>query len=103
MDSIERLCEELIRKFNSQEEKMAELKAENDRLYKNIGRGFPITEEEDQDIKKWIKNHVEEKHSGHFYVGAIGGMFSYNFLPTSIGTIGEIKCSCGETYTFREL
>lgn len=35
--------------------------------------------------------------------GCIGGNYSYIFIPTSIGIIGEIQCSCGEKFTFCEL
>ena len=29
--------------------------------------------------------------------------YKYTFIPTGIGTIGEIQCSCGETFTFQDL
>lgn len=64
---------------------------------------FEITEKELKEINKWINKHVEEKHNGNHYAGAIGGRFSYKFTPTSIGDIGEIICSCGESFLFREL
>lgn len=36
--------------------------------------------------------------------GAIGGRYTFEFIPCSIGTIGTIKCGkCGEKFIFREL
>lgn len=30
------------------------------------------------------------------YVGAIGGRFSYRFIPTSLGVITVVQCACGK-------
>ena len=69
--------------------------------------GFPVTEEEDKAIRKWQETHLREKHPEALedpsYFGAIGGNWTYKFIPTSIGTIGEVKCSCGEKYCFSDL
>lgn len=67
------------------------------------GIGFFITEDEQKKIDQWINDHTEYKHNGSHYAGAIGGRYSYKFTPTSIGDIGEIICSCGDKYCFREL
>lgn len=64
---------------------------------------FEITPEEHEAIEEWKKKHVKEKHNGDAYAGAIGGRYKYIFVPTSIGTVGSIKCSCGETFCFSEL
>ena len=43
-----------------------------------------------------------EKHPGG--LGAIGGRFIYEFIPTGIGTSGMIKdSSTGDTFNFQEL
>lgn len=75
----------------------------------DLRRGFGITKEEQEAIQKWKDKHDIEDHgldtldkkirSG----GAIGGRYTYEFIPTSIGTIGVIKCLCGKEFTFREL
>lgn len=70
---------------------------------KRKGMAFVISPEEQELISEWKENHVKEKHNGSHYAGAIGGRYSYRFVPTSIGDIGEIICSCGEKYCFREL
>lgn len=64
---------------------------------------FSTNAEEDIKIEKWQKKHIKKKHKGDTYFGAIGGNWSYEFIPTSIGDIGTVKCNCGEEFTFREL
>lgn len=70
---------------------------------KNKNLCFVITDDEQEDINNWIEVHIQNKHNGNRYAGAIGGRFTYQFIPTSLGDIGEIICSCGEKYCFREL
>lgn len=88
--------------------KMAEMKAEVEASRRAMARGFSITDEEHEVIREWQKEHQLEAHgvdieSDCGYGGAIGGTWTYIFLPTSIGVIGEVQCSCGEKLTFREL
>lgn len=54
-------------------------------------------------VESWIEKHIEEKHGGNTYARAIGGRFSYVFVPTSLGVIGTIRCGCGEEYCFRDI
>ena len=69
-------------------------------VFEALNRGFEITEEEDKKIEEFVKEHDKM----HGYAGAVGGRYTYNFLPTSIGTAATIKCnSCEKTMTFREL
>ena len=63
-------------------------------------RGFPISEEEDKKVKKWMNEHEKKCVRGH---GCVGGKYIYKFVPTSIGTIGKVVCSCGEEFTFQDL
>lgn len=76
---------------------------------KEQGVNFSISPEEHQRIKEWIKEHNKKFHNidadkGEIrYSGAIGGSFNYIFTPTSIGTVGTIKCICGEEFTFQDL
>lgn len=75
----------------------------------NLKYGFPISENEHESIQAWIKNHDEEKHGADYKngkyrnSGAIGGAYTYEFTPTSIGTFGRVRCSCGRCFDFREL
>ena len=95
---------EELKEYNKDEE-IQKLQKEINQLKNKKAEGFNfnISKEELVKINKWKEKHVEEKHDGSYYAGAIGGMFTYQFIPTSIGDIGEIKCSCGEKYCFREL
>ena len=109
LDSIKTRFEELVRANESLFERLQELKQEKwaderliemqDRLEtmsKEYDRGFPISVEAEARIDEWKKNHL---HNG----GAIGGTFTYEFTPTSIGTVGTIRCVCGDTFTFEDL
>lgn len=126
---IDELCEALRRKFEDKEERIKYLKDELEKLKsekwkdkelqnmkkklnkmeKAYYRGFPISEKEEKDIQNWISNHESEYHQpketllGKFRGGTIGGCYSYYFTPTSIGTVGTIRCNCGKEFTFQEL
>lgn len=72
-------------------------------------RGFPISEEENKNIKEWIDNHERDVHGCYTLEdkinrgGCCGGTYTYEFVPTSIGTIGTVKCNCGAKYTFQDI
>ena len=83
-----------------QDEELQKMKTELEETRKDYNRGFPISEEEHKHIKAWMTEH-EKRHSN--YSGAIGGGYTYCFIPTSIGIIGTVKCTCGAEFTFREL
>lgn len=91
----------------NKDEEIQKLKSEIESLQNELWNArrysFEITPEEHEAIEKWKKNHVKEKHNGDAYAGAIGGRYKYIFVPTPIGTVGSIKCSCGETFCFSEL
>ena len=82
-----------------------ELKAVKEDYY----RGFPISEEEQKSIREWMDKHDEEVHHARTLGdklklgGCCGGRYTYKFTPTSIGTIGTVKCSCGAEFTFQEM
>lgn len=117
-------CIKSLEEYNQkQEQKIAALQAENNLLkeefYKDktikrlkeevsnlqseLRLSFDISEKEWEEIKKWKKKHEQEKHEGNNCHGAIGGNYTYVFVPTSIGTIGTIRCSCGEEFTFQNI
>ena len=75
---------------------IARMKKELGEAKLRMQRGFDITEDEWKTIHKWM-----EQFRDHDY-GAIGGGFIYEFIPTSIGTIGTVKNIGGEQFTFRE-
>lgn len=78
------------------EEEMARLKSKYDKMEKEYHRGFPISEQEQEVINQFIAEH-------RAYNGAIGGGFTYRFVPTSIGVAGSIVAMNGDELTFREL
>ena len=83
------------------DEELSRLKSEYDKMKSDYYRGFPISEEEDKNIKEWIKNQ-QEKNPGSG--GAAGGRFTYKFTPTGLGTVGTIIDGfTGDEFTFQEL
>lgn len=61
---------------------------------------FSITPEQVEAIRAWKKEHEAESHGGSEYAGAIGGRYTYEFTPTSIGTFGRIRCGCSAKFDF---
>ena len=83
------------------DEELAKMKSEYDRMKEDYFLGFPISEEEDKNIKEWKKNQ-QKKSPG--IGGAAGGRFTYKFIPTGLGTSGTIIDSfTGDEFTFQEL
>ena len=82
------------------DEELVKMKSEYDRMKEDYFRGFPISEEDDEKIKQWMR----EKMKDGFKAGAIGGRFTYHFTPTGIGTIGSIVDTfTDDKFVFREL
>ena len=101
-DKSERIkcLEEANKKLKDEAYKDNELQKMKDSLEQmraDYYRGFPITEQEMSFIKEWKKKHEEEVHNGKY------GSYSYHFYPTSIGTSGVIRCSCGAEFEFQEI
>lgn len=94
---------EALRSEHFKDNEIKRLKQENNELRKDMLRGFPISAEEWQKLAAWQQYHIKNKHGGRQVAGAIGGRFSYEFTPTSIGTTGVCRCSCGDYYTFQEI
>ena len=108
---------EIQKEFDSKESKIEYLLKENKKLkhesYKDkelqamkeemklmkeeYYRGFPISEEQEKAISEWKRKHNEEAH------GKRMRSYSYHFYPTSLGTCGEVHCSCGAKFTFQEI
>ena len=109
LNSLKERFNDLVESNRSLQEKLKEIKDEKwadkklqemneqlEKMRREYYRGFPIRDEERKKIDEWLVNH---RHYG----GAIGGSHTYEFSPTSIGTIGKIKCMCGEEFTFVDL
>lgn len=126
-DSVSDLCQGIVDKVDTYEKRIKYLEEENKKLkdehYKDsemqrmktelkkakddLYRGFPISKEEEEKIKEWQDKHDAEAHGLKTLKervhagGCIGGRYTYQFVPTGIGTVGEIICSCGEKFTFQ--
>ena len=92
------------------DEELQKMKTELAQMRADYHRGFPITEAEQKAIEAWCDKHDEEVHglnNDHKKLkagGAIGGRYSYHFVPTSIGTSGVVRCGkCGAEFEFCEL
>jgi hypothetical protein len=85
------------------DEELQKLQSTIDALKEENKYGFKITKEEREAVNQWIAEHNHKKHQNHHY-GTIGGGFTYCFYPTSIGTIGKVKCEkCNDEFIFQEL
>ena len=93
---------EQVKLWNKDEE-IQKLKTENETLRRREYTSFVITPEEREFINNWKAAHVAESPNCGGYKGPIGGNWSYEFTPTSIGDLGIIKCSCGAEVIFKEL
>lgn len=97
--SLQQEKEELLDE-HYKDNKIQEMQKKYNEMRCDLNRGFPISEKESRAIRKWIDNHEKEHSGGH---GCCGGKYTYIFIPTSLGTIGTIKCSCGASFDFQEL
>jgi hypothetical protein len=88
---------------------LQKMKEELERVRADMYRGFPISAEEEKRIKEWQDKHDAEVHGLKTLKervragGCIGGRYSYEFVSTSIGVIGIVKCNCGAKFTFQDL
>lgn len=71
---------------------ITDLKLKLDNALSDLSRGFPISVNESKSIQEWKTKHIQVRHKGKTYSGAIGGRFSYHFTPTSVGVFGTIEC-----------
>ena len=98
-----------LRSEHYKDEELQKMKQEVKDIKEDYYRGFPISKEEKEAIDKWKRQHEEEVHCLHTLEdrlragGTIGGSYHYEFIPTSIGTIGKVVCSCGEEFVFCDL
>ena len=91
------------------DEELARMKKERDEALADLRRGFGVYEEEEDAIRAWTERHDAEVHRADTVEkrirlgGVSGGRFTYSFIPTGLGTIGKIRCSCGAEFLFRDL
>ena len=97
-ESVEQENREIL-DANWKDKQLLEMEAKVNKAMEDLRRGFEITEDEMEAIKKWKDQHWANKHNALDLTsrlakkGAIGGTFEYRFVPTSIGVSGTIVCS----------
>lgn len=78
---------------------LQELKKKYDRMSADYYRGFPISPNENEKLVHWQNEHTKNIHNAVTLEqklrleGASGGRWTYEFVPTAIGTFGT--CVCG--------
>lgn len=77
------------------------LKAENEKLKEQIDRGFFMTSKEKTLSLVWRNSWIEKNWHNHKYMGTIDEGFTYQFYPTSIGTIITVIAPDGEQFEVR--
>ena len=91
------------------EKELAAMRDELNKMKSEYYRGFPISEDEENKINEWIETHEREVHGIKTYADKLashrccGGSYTYEFVPTSIGTIGTVRCNCGAEFTFKDM
>ena len=91
------------------DKELAEMRDNLNKMKGEYYRGFPISEDEEHKINEWIEKHEREVHGIKTYEdklashGCCGGGYTYEFVPTSIGTVGTVRCNCGAEFTFQEI
>ena len=91
------------------DEELSKMKDYVEKTEKDMCRGFPISEREEQKIEEWKLKHEIEDHGLDTpekrlrAQGCCSGGYTYEFTPTSIGIIGVVKCSCGKEFEFQSL
>lgn len=110
-NTINRLRENIreLQDEYDKDEEIQKMKIKVEQMRSDYYRGFPISEEEEKQIKSWKKKHDEEVHGLKTLEmkinagGCIGGRYEYRFVTTSLGVIGTCVCSCGAKYTFQDI
>ena len=98
-----------LRDEKYKDNELSRMESELKTMKEDYYRGFPISEEEQKSIREWMDKHDEEVHRARTLDdklklgGCCGGRYTYEFTPTSIGTIGTVKCGCGAEFTFQDI
>lgn len=58
-------------------------------------KDFTLDKKQFNEVQNWMKEH-KCKFKSQWDLGAIGGRFTYQFTPTSLGAICKVKCACGK-------
>lgn len=101
---------EILKDEHYENEEIQKLTDQIAELRSSLGSAFRVDKTDWVRIREWQDAHMTEKHGLNTSAkrleagGAIGGMWTYEFVPTSIGTIGTCICGkCKEKFTFQDL
>ena len=86
---------EVLKDEHYENKKIQELENEIAKYRSLLGMSFKVDEDKWKAIHTWQKRHLLEHHGydgSKPYGGAIGGSWTYEFVPTSIGTAGSCIC-----------
>ena len=99
-ERIERLQKEInyLVSERYKDKELQRMQEEVRRIRADSARGFPISEKESENISNWIRSHNCPDANCK-----CGSQLTYTFSPTSIGTFGEVQCSCGAKFEFRKV
>jgi|SRR5581483_455793 len=75
----------------------------------DVAFSYSVTKKQVAQAKVWVEKHDLEKHAKAMkpygeggklirYSGAIGGAYTWEFTPTSLGIAVNLRCSCGEKF-----
>lgn len=110
-ENIKRQATEKIKQYENEinaDSRVKELTAKLEEVYKDLRRGFQITESETKAISEWKEKHDIEQHGLNTLDkklragGTIGGRYHYEFHPTSIGTVCVCVCNKCNRRALRE-
>ena len=85
------------------DKELQRLRDENDGLRKELNNSFLVSDDEQKKIDEWINEWFKTARKGNRYMGAIGGGFTYSFMPTGLGTIGKVIAPDGKEFVFSEI
>lgn len=111
MEEEKEKAREKVKKYEEEinaDVRVQELTSRLEELQGEIRRGFKITEMESKKIDGWRERHDVHQHNLDTLDkklragGAIGGRYSYEFHPTSIGTAGVCVCNYCKRKAMRE-
>lgn len=85
-----------LKSENYKDSELAAMKEKCEKMEKDLLRGFPISQEEQDAIVNWCWKHADTYENEHHTID------EYEFTPTEIGTFGTVRCTCGREFTFQE-
>lgn len=85
------------------DEALLEMRRECEAMRDDYLRGFPITEEEQEEIEQWKKGHTVKGQEFSRIRKKSCGSYKYMFIPTNLGIFGKIVCQCGAEFEFQKI